>query len=374
MKKVMVVQTWRMGASHALLDGISEFFETRKDTSIMTTEQNQLSFIAEWEIDGLITSINKKNIDRIGTCPFPVISTAGVPELNLPYVDADPDAIGVMAADYFLGLGHTQFAVAYKTMGSAHERRAAGFVNRLTAKGVRSVAEFSRKLGDLNDPECQERILAWIRSLKKPVALFCTYDFLGGTIISLLEEVGVFAPEDISVLGCEDDRIICEHVQPTLSSIRLPYKKIGYEAARLLDQLMRGQEPPESRILLPPDQVTVRMSTNTLATPDDQLRKAFGFIQKNATENISVEQIAQHAGMSVREMQRRFKASLGRSPKQELHLVRIDHVKRLLRGTDQTLSKIAEQSGFTSEYWMGSVFKTMTGRSPGAYRTKHRLR
>ncbi len=374
MKRVMMVAAWQLGGSHEYLDGVSEYIESSPTMRLQLSTLEMLPSISKWEIGGLITSIPVGSVDYIRACPFPVVSMSSLPELNLPYVDADPDAIGALAADYFLGLGHTQFSVFYYSESMAHRLRVAGFINRLHEKGVQSVGEYVMKPGELESPKGQGKIMTWLRTRAKPSALFCTDDWTGSHVLPLLKEAGFCVPEDISVLGCEDERIFCEHAHPTLSSIRLPYKKAGYEAARLLDQLMQGKSPAQTQLFFPPEQVTVRMSTSTLATSDPRLRKAFGFIQGHSMENITVGQIAQHAGVSVRDLQRRFKKELGRSPKQELHLVRVGRVKELLRKTDFTLPEIAEKTGFVSECWMGTLFRELAGCSPGAYRKKHRMR
>jgi len=369
-----MVAPWHLGTAHAQRDGVSEYLETSKDVLLQVTHAEQLSSIPDWEVDGLIAPIEEKNAATFLKAPFPVVGTSADPGLDIPFVDADPEACGVMAADYFLGLGHTQFATIYSSTTATHLLRARGFVNHLNAKGIQSVGELFLEHGELGCPEGEDRFLAWLRTLGKPTALFCTNDLLGVQILSLMGTADFFAPEDVSVLGCENECVLCEHVHPTLSSIQLPYKKIGFEAARMLDQLMQGKNPKHTHLLFPPERVVVRVSTSTLATPDPKLRKAFVYIQNHFDQPITVEQMATAAGISVRDLQRRFKTELGRSPKQELHLVRIKRVKELLRRTDLILSDIAEQTGFSSEYWMGAVFKNITGNSPGVYRKKRRLR
>lgn len=373
-RRVAVLSTWHLGTSHRLLDGIYEYIEENRDIQLQFAHKGMVSDAVKWDTDGMIAPIYEDAVEKATSAVFPVVSTCGSPRQPLPFVDVDPEACGAMAADHFLGMGHTQFMTVCRPMSVCHRLRAEGFVKRVEAQGIRSVGEHILKMDERSTPEEDEKIVEWLGSLDKPLALFCSDDNTAGQIISLAEQAGCSLPEEISVMGCEDEYMVCEHVHPTLSSIHVPYKRIGYEAMRLLDQLMKGKEPANTQLFLAPEQVTVRMSTNILATPDVRLRKAFSYIHKNFAEKITIGQIAEEAGVSVRDLQRRFKAALGRSPLQELHLVRIKRVKELLRKTQLTLSEIAERTGFESEYWMGSLFKNITGSSPGTYRKKHRLR
>jgi len=365
---------WHLGTAHAQRDGVLEYIGSFKNIVLQVCGADQFSSIPDWDIDGLIAPIDESNAALFSKAPFPVVSTSANPGFDIPFADTDPEMCGRMAADYFLGLGHTQLATICSSDAASQLLRVRGFVDHLEAKGIQPAGELLLEDGELGLPSGGGRFLAWLRALKKPTAIFCTHDQPAGQVLSLIDSTDLFAPEDVSVLGCENERTFCEHVHPTLSSIQLPYKKAGFEAARMLDQLMQGKTPQNRAFLFPPERVAVRVSTSTLATSDPKLRKAFVYIQNHFTQPITVEQIAKTAGISVRDLQRRFKTELGRSPKQELHLVRIKQIKELLRRTDLTLSHIAEQTGFSSEYWMGTVFKNITGNSPGIYRKKHRLR
>ncbi len=373
-KKVVISGIWSLASSHEVREGVSEYIETCDDIALIVSGSDTLSEIKDWEIDGLIVSVAKEQAGLFDASPFPVVSVVGDPDLDLPYVDADPEACGALAADYLLGLGHTHFAAICRPFAGSHRARSAGFARRLMTRNVQFEGEYFLEPGELESPERWKNMASWVQALEKPAAIFCTDDCVGSQILSLMSENGIYAPEDISVLGCENEPVFCNHVHPTLSSIQLPYKKNGFEAIRLLDQLMQGKSPKNKQLLFPPENVVVRMSTNTLATKDDRLRKAFSYIQQHALENITISQVAQHAGVSTRDLQRRFQAKLGRSPKQELLLVRMNRVKELLRKTDLSLPEIAEKTGFISECWMGTLFTKTVGYPPGLYRKKNRLR
>lgn len=373
-KRIMLALPWQLNSSHQVLEGVSQYVEAKPGLALQMTLIDSLQNVRDWEIEGLIAAIDEKREADIADARFPVVSTNAGPDLALPSVDAQPEACGALAAEHLLDMGHTYFATACLPLTAVHSLRTKGYEERLEKAGFPCVAQWEVKERHLDLTDEGEKAANWLLSLPKPCALFCTDDRTAAEMLYLAERAGIPGPPELCVMGCGDEPAICRHTHPPLSSIRLPYRQIGFEAARMVDQLIHQTPLDTLHIQLPPEQVTIRMSTNVLATEDPQLRKSFAYIQDHFAEEISVDQIAQAAGASIRTLQRRFKSTLGRTVKQELNAVRIEEVKRLLRRTDLTLTEIAEQTGFCSEYWMGYVFKNQTGLPPGAYRKQYRLR
>ncbi len=205
--KVVISENWSLASSHEKREGIAEYVETSDPISLLTAGTDVLSEIKDWEIDGLIASVSKEQAGLFDAAPFPVVSVIGDPDLDLPCADADPEACGAMAADYLLGLGHTHFATICLPFSGSHRARSAGFTRRLMTQDVQFAGEYFLEPGEIGSPEKKGNLASWIQALEKPLALFCTDDLVGSQILSLLSENNIYAPEDVSVLGCENEPV-----------------------------------------------------------------------------------------------------------------------------------------------------------------------
>ncbi len=204
--------------------------------------------------------------------------------------------------------------------------------------------------------------------LPKPVALYCSDDDLAVDVITRCTFLGFAVPDEIAVLGTQDDPALCREVIPGLSSVNLPYHKVGYEAMRQVDQWLKRGKVPASPVAIAPSHVTVRPSTDMLALPDPQIVKAVRRLREECCENPDLNDVARHAGLSLRVMQLRFKELLGHTPGEELRRARLERVKQLLRETSMTLDEIADRCSFANANTLCEQFKKQTGITPGAYR------
>jgi LacI family transcriptional regulator len=213
-------------------------------------------------------------------------------------------------------------------------------------------------------------LLDWLHSGDLPAALFCSDDISAARIIRELQTAGLHVPEDVAVLGCEDNQLICESSFPRLSSVHPPYRQVGFEAARKLDALFRGENLQQKSLWLPVDEISERMSTSLFAVDDIQLRRAFEYIRRHACEKISVNDVARHAGLTVTTLQRRFREKAGSSPNAEIQRARLDRVKEMLRAGSFTLDEIAEVTGYPSGPYLSKIFKRKTGQTVREYRVR----
>jgi LacI family transcriptional regulator len=179
-------------------------------------------------------------------------------------------------------------------------------------------------------------------------------------------------PEEVAILGRGDDRVICETVHPTLSSIDLDARRIGYEAAAMLDRWMGGK-PPKELVSVPPSHVVVRQSTDLVAINDADVAKAVRFIREWACRGIDVARVAEEVGLSRRAVERRFLEHLGRAPKAEIMRVRIERAKMLLAQTDHSGEAIARKCGFASLIYFTRAFRREVGMTTRAYRKMRRV-
>jgi LacI family transcriptional regulator len=209
--------------------------------------------------------------------------------------------------------------------------------------------------------------------LPKPVGLFVSNDLLARSLADLCGQLGIHVPDEVALLGVDNDELECLLTSPPLSSIAIPGERIGYEAAKMLDRAMSEKKPATRRLFLPPIRVVTRQSTDTLAIRDPDAIAALRYIHTHAGETINVTDVVQATNVGRRELERKFRTILGRSVLQELRRTRIQQVQKLLAGTDLAMPTIARLSGFSSAHRLTIVFHQICGMTPTAYRRQSQI-
>jgi LacI family transcriptional regulator len=190
-------------------------------------------------------------------------------------------------------------------------------------------------------------------------------------VMDACQQLGLRVPEDIAVIGVDNDPVACEFCHPPLSSISRNDREVGYQAARFLDQLIRGKVAPFPTLLIPPDGVVQRKSTEVMAVEDPEVAAVVKAIQSRLHQPFGVEGILGNASISRRRLEQRFRECLGSTPAVFLNEQRVERAKALLAGKDRiTLTNIAAACGFTELRRFRQVFQRITGQSPAGYREK----
>jgi LacI family transcriptional regulator len=210
---------------------------------------------------------------------------------------------------------------------------------------------------------------AWLVSLPKPAAIFCCNDLWAHRTLSAARRSGFHVPDQLAVLGVDDDELLNTIGALPLSSIAIPATKIGYEAARMLEAELNGQRPPQHTIL-PPLCVVPRATTDVANVDDPEVAAAMRHIKANVARPIQVDDVLEHLSMSRRSLERRFRAALGRSIALEIRRAHIERAKQLLTNTTLTIGEVAQASGFTSVTLLGVVFRRYVGESPTTFRER----
>ena len=190
------------------------------------------------------------------------------------------------------------------------------------------------------------------------------------SFVRTLAKLGLSVPEQVDVLGADDDTLLCESCNPPLSGVALTSEQIGFEAAALLDRMLHGQKPPLKPRLIAPDRITVRQSTDTLAIDDEDIARAIAFIRMNASSPIQASDVLRAVHVSRRSLDRRFQQVLGRTPAEEIRRVHLERAKHLLADTDMPVPNVAAASGYGSREYLARAFKQQTGLSPSQYRNR----
>ncbi len=216
------------------------------------------------------------------------------------------------------------------------------------------------------------RLARWLAALPKPCGLFASNDQRGRHVLEAARAARLRVPEDLAVVGVDDDEVLCEMTVPPLSSVGLDTLRIGFEGAEALDGLMRGRRMSRRSRVIPPRGVVTRQSTDVLAFADAALSAAVRFLRVNVGRPIGVMDLARAAGVSRKTLELRFREALDRTPHEEILRARLERVRDLLSRTDWPLKRIAAESGFTYPEHLHAVFRRREGMTPAAYRRLHR--
>jgi len=360
-----------------LLGGISRYVHTHRPWSVFLEERGLDDplppWFRRWQGDGiLLRSSTAALAESVRQRGVPTVYLGESRETGLPMLHSDDCAIARMAAEHLLERGFERFAYVGLNGVVWSDQRLDYFAGRLAEAGHEClVCEFRPSRGDHRAWLSREQELTgWLCGLPKPAALMACYDVVGVRVLDACREAGIAVPEQLAVIGVDNDPLLCTLATPPLTSVAHDLDRIGYEAAALLERLMDAEEPPEGEILLEPSGVVRRQSTDVLAIPDQQVARALRFIREHACDGIDVDDVVQAAGMHRATLKRRFESLLGRSPKAEIMRLQLDRVKQLLRETDFTLKRIADLAGFRHAEYMSALFKRKEGITPGDYRGK----
>lgn len=340
--------------------------------------------LAHMGVSGVIVSgVSREDAPEIAALGVPVVFVEPWPEMlepdfpiaGAPWVRRDSFEIGAMAARYYMERGYVNFAyVGLPKVQTWSAERRRGFEETLAAAG-RACAVHDRFTARERSswPDERERLVAFLRNLPRPVAVFAPNDTRARLVLEACAVARRRVPDEIAVLGVDNDPLLCESTVPTLSSIHTGGFRRGQIAAEMLDALMRGREPRKRAVSLPPISVVTRGSTGYAAMSDPSISKAIAFIRKHAAAGgIDVGDIVRATGCSRRYLEQRFRLRLGRSIRDELLDERLENVKTLLSSTNLSIGEITERSGFTRESHLVLLFRKATGATMLQWRRKNR--
>ena len=334
--------------------------------------------------DRLLTSLREWGPSAIITEWLPGLTEAlvelGCPVVLVPSdeavdgvwsVDNDDEAIGRLAAEHLIARGYRQFAFAGRAAAHYAKQRLAGFeavVGKVPVyweefRDWRQYDEYWR------DPD--EDMVGWLAGQATPLGIFTAHDPTGRHVLEAAAQAGLEVPFGVGVVSANDDETVCEMARPALSSIRLPWRRLAAEAVQMIEDIWAGNLPA-SPVLVPPLEIVARGSSSYEAVNDPVVRRALQYLVEEISKIVSVEEWATRVGVSRRVLERRFLASLGRSPLAMIHHERVERAKNLLTTTDLAVAVIAEHCGFLSNERLTVNFRAATGVPPATYRRDSR--
>lgn len=363
--------------ARGLLRGIRNYVLQHGPWSIYLGEQRRgervPAWLERWRGDGIIARVETAPIARaLASMAVPLIDVSAARHLSgVPFVETDDHAIALVAAEHLRDRGFDHWAFCGDARFRWSLNRQEAFARIAASWGLPcSIFPGLRSRGGVPQWQQQRRELGrWLTSLPKPVGVLAAYDISGRQVLDACRELEIAVPDDVAVVGVDNDELLCDFAAPSLTSVEPAAVQTGYEAARLLHLLMRGEAVPPA-VLVPPLGIVTRGSTDVLAISDPDVKSAVRFIREHALQDIHVEDVMRQAVVSRRILENRFKKLLGRTPHEEIERVRINFVKELLRNTELSLQQIAARCGYKHVEYMCVAFKRATTLSPGRYRSQ----
>ncbi|MGD0260194.1 MAG: DNA-binding transcriptional regulator [Verrucomicrobiota bacterium] len=371
-----------------ILRGIARYAHVNGPWSIYSQERELHSgipgWLNQWRGDGIIARIEDPRMAnallRLG---HPVVDVLGNNRFKaIPGFDTDACAVAQLAADFFLqaGFGHLAFC-GYRGIPFS-DRREAAFCARLEKWGLK-VRVFSSRLPhypphiqavEQSGLAAEQAIAGWLRQQPWPLGLFACNDVRAQQVLNACREHGVKVPEQVAVMGVDDDDVLCNLCDPPLTSIEPDTERLGFEAARQLDQMMQGKKPEIELVQIPPLRVVERASTDVVPIGDAITVQAMRFIRDHVDDGISVKDVLANAGRSRTDLEQRFRRWLKTSIHGEIIRRRMDRVCSLLRQTDLHLNEITRRAGFSTTAHLCRLFHSRLGQTPTQYRDSHKIK
>lgn len=366
-------------AGYARFHGPWSFYTYPPFFRAMETNREILYRLKNEGIDGII-SREMAEFRDIARMNIPVIFATTIRPKDVevpdkyPIMTSDDKQIGKLAAEHLLNCGFKHFAYCgYHNIGWSQDR-AATFEKTLNAGGhyVHFYEHPKNKKHQHWEHE-QAVLVSWLHSLPKPTGIMTCSDDRSRDLIEAAKIAGIRVPEDVGVIGVDNDKLVCELANPTLSSVSMDTENAGYRAAELLDKLMSGEEILSGqKIFIHPRFIEVRHSTDVLIVDDAEVISAMRYIREHVREPITVEAVVESTCLSRRSLERRFERMIGRSIHKEISRVRIEQISRMLLESNMSQLQIAHAMGFSSIDNFRRFFHRETGVTPLEYRKQHR--
>lgn len=394
-RKIALIVESSRGYGRDVLQGIANFAQSHDNWEIVYQERTLSQGIPSWlkdeELDGLIVRPDSRKLyNYISNLKLPWVDLRNYRPVNdtVPTVSSDERMVVKAAFEHLLEIGHRKIAFCGYADADFSNRRL-----RLLKKCCEeaNLKFYSYETTPENGPDpsessigiagplitssvettgmrVEEDLLTWLVDLPKPIGLMACNDIRGSQILNVLRANQIDVPEEVSVVGVDNDELICKLSNPPMSSVDRNAKMVGYRAAEMLQGMIDGQMPENPFLWVRPVGVSVRVSTDTTAIADKLISQALSYIREHACDGIEVKDVVKALPVSRATLERRFRKVMDRSINGEISRVRISKIKQLLMETELKLSAVAKLTGFNHTEYMSSLFKKLTGITPGQFR------
>lgn len=382
-KRVGILSERLRAYGRQICEGVAAFAQTRDDWSLGMIEWEDLAHPSRLkEFDGFVARVlDETTATLLARTGKPVVDVYGShPRKGFAIVDHDARLVGQLAARHFIEHRFTRFAyLGYNRQPYSNQRRRF-FVHCLSLNhfhcevyGGKDVSpdEFAAIFlrGERYSSARDTRAVAtWVARLDKPVAVFCSHDLRAHQLLSICRDIGISVPDEVAILGVDDDSLICNFTSPSLSSIDPNAFRIGQTAAATLDAWLDDPGRTPGTILVPPAGLTIRGSTETYPLDPSWLSTALVFIRRNIARRLTASDVFSEIGLSHTIVERAFRRVLGVSVQNVIQATRVEESKRLLSQTRLSLAEVSKLAGFSSMQYFCTEFRIRTGQTPLQYR------
>jgi len=376
LRVALVIET-SSSYGRGLLKGIVRYRQTNHDWSVFL-EQRDLSatfpaWLTSWKGDGIISRATTHALaEAVASTRVPLVElTDRSQDFGFTYVWSNDASIGKLGAEHLIDRGFDHFAFCGFENEAWSQRREVAFRETIQnashelSDSYRTVL-FDKNAGDWEKQQAQ--LVSWLLALPKPVAIMACNDVRGQQVIDACSRAHLIVPEQVAVLGVDDDTLLCEICDPPLSSIVPNAELVGFRGAELLAQEMAGERVTQRQNLIDPIGITHRMSTNTYAVEDADVGKALSFIRDRACSGIGVDDVARFVGVSRSTLERKLRRYSNRSPQAHIRRIQVGHAQELLLTTELPIDHIATVCGYEHPEYLHVVFRRELNMTPGEYR------
>ena len=360
-----------------LLAGIVRYMRMHDRWSVFLEQRDLFKqpprWLNKWQGDGIISrATTPRLLDAISDTGVPFVElTDRKGDVEFSQIRSDDAAIGKMGAEHLLERGFKRFGYCGYKGEAWSKRREESFVKTIDQRSSGSCSLYNstwQGRGARNWEDEQRCIIEWLQTLTPPFAVMACNDIRGRQIIDACSELDLAVPEQVVVVGVDDDELLCRMCSPPLSSVIPNAQAVGFRAAEVLASLMDGKSPASEVQLIEPLGVATRQSTDAVAIDDPDIAAALRYIREYACRGITVAEVVRDNSVSRSTLERQVRKYLGRTPQEEIRFVQIKRARELLISTDLSAEQIAPLCGFEHPEYLHVVFKRVTGTTIGVFR------
>lgn len=357
-------------ARYSRLNGPWSFYKEPVDL------KSSIPHLTSWKPDGIIMrdSLITKELLKLKIPTILAIHDSKYPK-DLPVIKTDSFSIAKMASEHLLEKGLRNFGFCGFDNYDWSKERGLCFGRFNNEAGYKTHVYLQpKRIRKVDWENEQHHVSEWIRTLPKPVGVFACNDDRGQHILEVCKMINLKVPEDVAVIGVDNDPMICDIGDPPLTSIALNVEAAGFEAAKLLDQLMNRKKIIGKQIMVTPSHIVQRQSSDILAVNDAEVALAINYIRNNAKNRILVRDVVKTTSVSRRTLEKRFRKTIHRSIYKEIRQIRVEWISKLLIETDLPISQITSLFEFTDVEHISRYFKEEKGIALREFRKLHQPR
>lgn len=360
--------------SHGILRGLAQFAREHPAVQVLKLPQPagySVAGLRALQLDALVARVTSAADEAtLVRSRLPVVNLSGqFATHRLAWVNTDDFRVGEMAAQHLWDRGYRHFAYCGNRTHEAAQRRRASFREQVRRRGGtfadRNLARRQEALPFPDTVRCE--LARWVSALPQPVGILGFNDRVVLELAQACSLAGLAVPQQVALVGVGNDLTRLEFAPTEITSIELPTQQIGYRAAQVAFDLLRGKPSP-GEVRLPPPKIVTRRSTDHFAVADEHVMLALDYIREQRCNTIYVDDIARAAGLSRRVLERRFRASLGISVYEQVQRAHLEQAQELMADPSLSLAEIAHASGYESPQHLNLAFRRLAHASPGEYR------